>query len=774
MGLPIATPHATRELRGAPRVRRHRDTEERAELKKVSALAPAESRTQSLADHKARSSNDWVRAMQRVCDPSAIMDVDAGPAPQRTSRKHQLSSDGDNSNCSSDESGRFDDAEEAELDDYRSPSTKSVKRRRSNDWPLPEEAADYGQHDRRNARSGNVVLGATYKASPRASPRGSVTSLHGRYKSSSHSPHHRLGRRSRFVEATMSDSVSEKPPSIFLRDGKPPGASNRQSGIFRFGKAIASAFNPFGGWGKSSPENVSKTEPQKDALTQAEEAYAELKKAGFKGTNKGAYLQSQSVDPARADQTWQAIQEKMGYGAGTSQPPWPSMAQEEPSTPSRSSSKASKRSSFQDLRKAKSLSIPFMKPHESPVMAPSRMEPTSEDSEVPGVRRQKSRKELSRQAKLLKKVSNLEDKLERARRELRQLSGNEQRTPAPLPETKVFSMEMDPGSYPRKFVPGALPTLPSERLLDQQATILESPEIEPVQLTALPSSGRRGSISVDKAFPVDNEPSARSSPGTRRSMSKESSSRKRKSPVPEPIASRNPVQPRPTDRFNDDRFGHEQLIDVGLLSPPRQAKWQKMEAGDSPGSVERQRNIDSGALTTAQEGVKHKRSPYVPSRRSSPSIVRSPKSKTIRSPPPLRMRQARSHLPSLSPSNPDVLAESAISRWFSPSPPPDVAHDAFYLQQHRKLDPDRTPRSSPSSLATVSRKRRSVPDADIPPVPPLPKDLLMNAAKVNSSPAKIPKPGNHRAAADHSPLPSLVQSQQSPGLKDFLWPEDIF
>ncbi|KAJ6160637.1 hypothetical protein N7470_004033 [Penicillium chermesinum] len=165
------------------------------------------------------------------------MDIDPSPAQEpRSSRKHLRTSDEyDDAEWSSDVSGRFDDADEPEPEESKTPSAKSVKRRRSNDWPLPEEAADYGNADCRNGRNGHVNFGASQKSSPRTS----ATSLRSRNKvvALTNSPrHHRLGRRSRFVEASMSDSVSEKPPSILFQEGKPPGPQHRQSGAFVLAK----------------------------------------------------------------------------------------------------------------------------------------------------------------------------------------------------------------------------------------------------------------------------------------------------------------------------------------------------------------------------------------------------------------------------------------------------------------------------------------------------------------------------------------------------------
>lgn len=697
------------------------------------------------------------------------MDVDPGPAQQRSSRKHlRSSSDDADLEWSSDESGRFDDADERELEDYKSPS---AKRRRSNDWPLPDEAADYGHHDRR-ARDGAGGLSANlvsaYKSSPRASPRTSRT----RHSApAANSPRNLLGRRSRFVEATMSDSVSEEPPSIFLQEKKQAGTQNRGSGIFRFGRAIAAAFNPFGGWGKSSPDNVNKSpqSPQKDALTQAEQAYAELKKSGYRGTNKGAYVESANVDQAVADQAWQAIQEKMLHGnMGTPL-----------RSPQHSPSKSSKRSSFQDLR---SLGFPFMKSHEQVTAAPSAyQERSSEDFEPNGLRRQRSKKEIHRQVKLARKVSNLESKLDRARRELQELSGNEERMPAPMPESMEslrMSMDMDPGSYPRKFVPGALPTLPSERLLDQQNTDSKSCEPEMGGVPALPSMDGRGSFSLDdplkspSASPIKSPKGRSKESRPSSSMGKESPSRKRKSPVPEPIASRNPTQPSPTDCDDvapDQPPELEQLIDFGLLSPTRQAKWQKFEAGDSPGSVESKRNTTLGldyGTKAGEAGSMHKRSPSVQPRRSSPGLNRSPSSKAVRS-PASRMRRGHSTLRSVSPTASIPDENPAPSTCVSSSPPLET-HNTFYLQQNRTLDHDRTPRSSPSRPAHTRRRSRQ---EDIPPVPPLPKELLKDAAKVTRSPSK--KMRNSVASA-LEPQSSSAQNRQSAVIEEYPWHPDIF
>ncbi|CAG8908283.1 unnamed protein product [Penicillium egyptiacum] len=721
------------------------------------------------------------------------MDIDPSPAHQRSSRKHLRSSDDEDCDWSSDISGQFDDADEPHADDHRSPAGNLAKRRRSNDWPLPEEAADYGAHDRRTQRGENGSLsvsgnGSGYKSSPRASPRGSLASLRARHAAASASSSRRpRGRTSRFVEATMNDSVSEKPPSIYFQEqeNKQPGIQHRTSGIFRFGKAIASAFNPFGGWGRNSEGSPAKS-PQKDVINQAEQAYAELKKAGYKGTNKGHYTEGLGVNTTLADQTWRSIQHKMEYGSPVKDLYCHSTDQGNHGVPLRSESSASKRSSLQDLRLPKS----FFKSHGSPSASPAVFcDRTSDEYEQTGLRKQPSRRELSRQTKLLKKVSNLEDKLQRARRELRELTGNEEWIPAPTTQPKILNTEMDPALFPRKFVPGALPTLPSERLLDQQAAENEASGSEAANLTALPSVEGREAFSFEESrqpqtLATSQSPKWRSKGTQPSSMGKDRSSRKRKSSIPESIDSGNPPQPNPTKGIDDHERDPkpEVLIDSGLLSPPGKAKWPKSEAGESPGSAKRKQALDNAAPSTEHEekdaggtsSATHniKRSPYVQPRRVS-GTASSPSSKPAT---PTRMKKSQT---SMRPASSPAAASDDDSRsniWSTPlpAPPSDSHREAFYHHPQRQLNPDRSPRTPTRSKTSPSRRRSGyLRDDDIPPVPPLPEEHRSSAAKVkvnvNRSPKKRPV-----SAPVLSPSSASVVDSVISGLEDYQWPEDIF
>ena len=366
----------------------------------------------------------------------------------------------------------------------------------------------------------------------------------------------------------MNDSVSEKPPSIFLRDDwhlegekgldHTAGASHKSSGIFRFGKAIASAFNPFGGWGSvsdvwkggSAEENQQQhQQPENDDIARAQQAYEELKKAGFKGTVKGAYTQggAQAESSNLPDQTWKAIQEKMDY----KQPSGAVNHLRQTSGESQNTTSSTSIRTLTDLRKAKSsLGITSVKNN------PGR---GSEESECPDLRKQKSRKDILRQAKLLKKVSNLEDKLTRAKRELSELRGDqkeEEPVPARTMALEAIAQEEKP-YYPKKFVPGALPTLPSERCLEEQAAA-EDNEIS--ALPPLPSPLRNASptlphgnkhATTPKSTPKSKTKSPKAARQSSASLTTDSPSLKRKSLDPESLESAQVAESNKQDNHQD-------------------------------------------------------------------------------------------------------------------------------------------------------------------------------------------------------------------------------
>ncbi|KAL3467639.1 velvet factor-domain-containing protein [Aspergillus heterothallicus] len=683
--------------------------------------------------------------------------------PSSTPRRHDWTASRTSleSDFLSDISGQFDDADEIASpfsehpglpgEDVNDSPAHSMKRRRSNDWP--RQSTDNDSTTRKEHGSSSRQRWPFHH--------------HGRRPSSAHGsprpPRYGCsGRRSRFVEGHMNDTISEKPPSIFLRDigqqPEPPRSASRQSGIFRFGKAIASAFNPFGGWGsvseiwKGLQDDHREEEATNDRLRQAEIAYEELKRSGYQGTAKGSYMQSlAAANASLPDQTWRSIQQKMDYGSGGGQHSRQSStnisANREPVSGS------SLRPSFPDLRKAKSS------------LAIKRSDGMSSllqhiDNRGQEVRHQKSRKDMQRQAKLLKRVSDLESKLDRARRELRELSGEEELLAQRLREERP---------YQRKFVPGALPSLPSERLLH---------EIEPATLLSPLAEGAsqereqelesesQAQIRVDKARLRSPKPWRKASEPTPRSRS---ASRKRKSPGPETKKPVQTNQPQQQQQQQEDSCDAALKDDPSIMpvptrapvdleairTPSRKAKLPKTACGDSPGSVERKQ--------------RQKRSP-APDNASSPADDRGCNSRPLRSANPrnrsatpvLRMKKGRVDLRSTtSPgpgAGPDEDKENETQQENSCE---HEINGGTLKPEQQDADADETP-STPTSTSTTPTRRKARYEY-IPPVPPLPKGLAETAAKVDRRLAR--EMGKRRVQREKDGK-SMAEG--------FQWPEDIF
>lgn len=326
----------------------------------------------------------------------------------------------------------------------------------------------------------------------------------------------------------MNDRVSNKPPSIYIKDGDPiEGLGNRPhqnalsssgigmegnttsydagvevskpSGVYRFGRALVNAFKPITVWRgfgynreEKDPNLLSDKGVMQERQLKAEKAYADLKKNGYKGTQPSSrtveclsipvikvepaidesrhfpYRDSgvdvdgycQSTDSERNDQVLKPV--------GTSIPLPPTPVTRRMVSPASNASSARKSSlhfrkpSFQNLKKVKSqIQLPSIKKH-----IPIEPGPGSESFTVQqDLRKQPSRKDIAKQEKLSKKVSSLEAQLELARINLKR-SMYENPTNANIQFHRS----------PRAFKPGALASLPSERLLSNGLVINESGE----------------------------------------------------------------------------------------------------------------------------------------------------------------------------------------------------------------------------------------------------------------------------------------------------------
>ena len=353
----------------------------------------------------------------------------------------------------------------------------------------------------------------------------------------------------------MNDRVSLKPPAIFTGDEEAmeryaggQGANedsmdisydsgvdtDRPSGMHRFGKVIASTFNPSNIWQGINAmwkEKETKTPTEKQVLQErqakAVEAYAELKRIGYKGTQVGpARRWSEDIPTVKLESTEDERHSFRDSGVDvndyrsssnrkdnsqstlsvdtlrvpqtrTSNYRSPSPLSETGS--GRKSSLHFRKPSLQSLTKAKShLHLPSTKQEANLSPRPCPIETTDSIDPVligSSLRKEPSRKDIAKQYKLSKKVSDLENKLEIARRELEMSLS----TAPPIPEV--------PSHVGRKpFVPGALASLPSEGNMFPQGRANEESAIPTAEELPLEPKIHR-KRGVDDARPLNSEDS---------------------------------------------------------------------------------------------------------------------------------------------------------------------------------------------------------------------------------------------------------------------------
>ncbi|KAI4138937.1 MAG: hypothetical protein L6R39_006544 [Caloplaca ligustica] len=327
-------------------------------------------------------------------------------------------------------------------------------------------------------------------------------------------------RPSRFLEGSMNDRTSAKPPSIYTRDGTATGrrhnpASSRgldsydtidmdddkthydaaiesakPSGMYRFGKALVTAFNPANVWqgingiwrDKEQPTPAEKSILQA-RKAKAEKAYAELKRNGLQGTepfstrapdNNQSHVTGRSSQKDSLDSNSYAMVVRphtptvFKHGRPTAAssedlliPPLTTEPRPPPPSPinwgktGRKTSIDLRRPSFQSLKKVKSqIQLPSTKRKLTEAFLSPGSDHVPIQNNPQGLKRQPSKKDIAKQRKLSKQVSDLEDKLEAARREL-QLCTNG------IPDVPKIV-----GIGRRSVEPRTLPSLPSESNLE--------------------------------------------------------------------------------------------------------------------------------------------------------------------------------------------------------------------------------------------------------------------------------------------------------------------
>ncbi|KAI6710207.1 hypothetical protein JHW43_007285 [Diplocarpon mali] len=391
------------------------------------------------------------------------------------------------------------------------PGRHSDKRHRSRDWPLVSASPGGG--------------GGSSSITPRPA-------IPDRETRQAASPPSRRPRApiapSKFVEGSMSDRVSQKPPVPYLdrADGDAgggdgargrtltrgrlphhpnhdpaetsanPSDTSRSSSIFRFGRSIAASFNPTNWkfWTKEEhaagdDEAAAQLRILQERQATAERMYQELKESGH---FRGSAVAPRSYPPPSAEKRAAAKHDSgIGFNDAESgardatsieekrkgrvylEPPRLQRTGESPGsvdegslapsitpTPSSRPRFNFKKPSLADLKRASLSNIKGAFTNESTsAQLGLGIGPTDHQA-----RRVPSRKDMQKQLKLVKRVSNLEERLKQAR----QLLAEALHEPMPIESHVSFAQHASqaPGRVTRpKFVPGAMPSLPSERLL---------------------------------------------------------------------------------------------------------------------------------------------------------------------------------------------------------------------------------------------------------------------------------------------------------------------
>jgi hypothetical protein len=247
--------------------------------------------------------------------------------------------------------------------------------------------------------------------------------------------------------------------------------SSRHSSIFRFGKSLAATFNPTNWkiWSKQQSsvedEEIAHLQALRERQQKAERMYKELKEAGqFRGRSIGPRDRQPGSDPTILHSKHDSGIEFAGHDAGSRRV-------------SRETSRESKRKGrvfleapkvFRDGSPASNAgslapsvastpvkqSFHFKRPSLSSIKKVLTNENAADNiHHQRPVPRIPSRKDMQKQQKLVKRVSDLEGKLEAARRQLSEALNE------PVPDQPLSKIGRS------QFVPGALASLPSERLL---------------------------------------------------------------------------------------------------------------------------------------------------------------------------------------------------------------------------------------------------------------------------------------------------------------------
>lgn len=307
-----------------------------------------------------------------------------------------------------------------------------------------------------------------------------------------------------------------------------PAPNEDSTGLFRLEKSLTSNFRPISLWNRLWNEtkdeltrkNAEEAERRRRQKEEAEARYAELKKAGhlglqpvknsssglrmegFSSTPRDSAVEMQSRDHSRQASDASHLLAPPAYDL-------PSQRESEAQDPAMQGKGTLKgrfgftRPSISGLKRVRSDFNIAAAGNPSARESSLSLSPAKQDVDNSALRKSASRYDLKKQNRLSKRVSDLEVKLRTAREEL-----NEALVEAsPLPKLGNRYERFTPVSTLKntrpKFVPGRLPTLPSERFLDPAKLGFGDDEESPVKGGAERESLAKNGMGVGEEMDVD-------------------------------------------------------------------------------------------------------------------------------------------------------------------------------------------------------------------------------------------------------------------------------
>ncbi|KAF2723201.1 hypothetical protein K431DRAFT_302121 [Polychaeton citri CBS 116435] len=323
-------------------------------------------------------------------------------------------------------------------------------------------------------------------------------------------------RESKFQEGSLTDKPSDKPPSAFTRfirthsgnvqrvdelmadyhegveDGKleagpstgiaakEQGKDEQENGagLFKFGRNFATSFHPVTLWHKLWNEtkeelkraDLAEAERKRRLKEEAEAQYARLQKTGELPIKTVRADEGISYDGEPHPAHSQTVKEQPSFYGQSGDDLTSQSGSEFPETVSKNRTLISrftlKRPSLSNLKFGLKRTTSEMN-----LAGAAAANNRESSSSVSPAKVEYDQTTVRKQHKLNKRVSDLEGKLQQARRELDEAIANA----SPMPKFGSKYERFTPSMRSRRFAPGALPSLPSEGLLLVGGTSLSTP-----------------------------------------------------------------------------------------------------------------------------------------------------------------------------------------------------------------------------------------------------------------------------------------------------------